>query len=361
MLGVASSARATPIQFCFNGRVTDVFGSPSRLEAVAALGVVVDADVVGTYTFESETPDRFPNDPTVGAYGDAVLALELEIGLFRVTLNPQRSLNQISVDPFRYHVVAGVEPDPTFPSDPFVEIGLNNYPIAIFPDDSLPLEPPDPLDFAATFSAYDDNPLIYFDVTRIWDSAYSGPSPPESCGIIPPDFDGDGTPDTTDNCPTVPNTSQSDFDGDGVGDLCDTCAALANPVFTGTPTPNMAFVSGQREDDGDGIGNRCDFKYGTSGSLIAPLDVSHMRSSVFSLLSLNTCGLSGAANCAQFDHDEVGTLVGPLDVSLLRGKVFQTNGPSCGPACDPLTPFSGPLGSGNEILGKAICTPAANC
>ena len=192
----------------------------------------------------------------------------------------------------------------------------------------------------------------------VWNPACCGPSPPGSCGIIPPDFDGDGTPDTTDNCPTVPNTSQSDFDGDGVGDLCDTCAGLANPVFTGTPTPNMTFVSGQREDDGDGIGNKCDFKYGTIGMLIAPLDVSHMRVSVFSLLSLNTCGLSSAANCAQFDHDEAGTLVGPLDVSLLRGKVFQTNGPSCtGGGCTP--PFGGPLGSGNEVLGKAGCVGPA--
>ena len=192
----------------------------------------------------------------------------------------------------------------------------------------------------------------------VWDPACCGPSPPGSCGSLNFDFDQDGPPDPTDNCPTVPNTSQSDFDGDGVGDLCDTCAGLANPAFTGTPTANMTFVSGQRDDDGDGIGNRCDFKYGTAGSLIAPLDVSHMRASVFNLLSLNTCGLSSAANCAQFDHDEVGTLVGPLDVSLLRGKVFQTNGPSCtGGGCTP--PFGGPLGSGNEVLGKAGCVGPA--
>ena len=192
----------------------------------------------------------------------------------------------------------------------------------------------------------------------VWDPACCGPSPPGSCGIIPPDFDGDGSPDSTDNCPTVVNVSQNDFDEDGVGDPCDTCAGLSNPPFSGTLTGNMTFVSGQREDDGDGIGNRCDFKYGTSGSLIAPLDVSHMRSSVFSLLSLNTCGLSGAANCAQFDHDEVGALVAPGDVSLLRSRVFTTNGPSCtGGGCTP--PFGGPLGSGNEVLGKAGCVGPA--
>ena len=192
----------------------------------------------------------------------------------------------------------------------------------------------------------------------VWDPACCGPSPPGSCGSIPFDFDQDGAPDTTDNCPTVPNLSQSDFDGDGVGDLCDTCATFPNRPFKGIPTANMTFVSGQRDDDGDGIGNKCDFKYGTAGLLIAPLDVSHMRSSVFGLLSLNTCGLSGAANCAQFDHDEAGALVAPGDVSLLRGKVFSPNGPSCtGGGCTP--PFGGPLGSGNEVLGKAGCVGPA--
>ncbi|MGH3034323.1 MAG: transglycosylase domain-containing protein [Gaiellaceae bacterium] len=38
----------------------------------------------------------------------------------------------------------------------------------------------------------------------------------------PVDADGDGVPDPTDNCPTVPNPDQADSDGDGVGDACDT-------------------------------------------------------------------------------------------------------------------------------------------
>jgi len=42
---------------------------------------------------------------------------------------------------------------------------------------------------------------------------------PESDGG--PDVDGDGVPDTSDNCPAVANADQADGDGDGTGDACE--------------------------------------------------------------------------------------------------------------------------------------------
>jgi hypothetical protein len=57
------------------------------------------------------------------------------------------------------------------------------------------------------------------------------------------DGDDDGVPDTTDNCPTVPNPGQEDVDQDGVGDVCDNCPTVYNPD--------------QADIDGDGVGDAC--------------------------------------------------------------------------------------------------------
>ena len=40
---------------------------------------------------------------------------------------------------------------------------------------------------------------------------------------MPVDSDGDGIPDSCDNCPTVPNPDQKDSNNDGVGDACEVC------------------------------------------------------------------------------------------------------------------------------------------
>jgi hypothetical protein len=60
----------------------------------------------------------------------------------------------------------------------------------------------------------------------------------------PADRDGDGVPDSIDNCLLVPNPDQLDSDHDGVGDACDVCPTVVDPA--------------QADDDGDGVGNACD-------------------------------------------------------------------------------------------------------
>jgi len=59
-----------------------------------------------------------------------------------------------------------------------------------------------------------------------------------------PDVDGDGVPDSIDNCPLISNPDQSDLDMDGVGYTCDNCALISNPD--------------QSDSDGDGMGDICD-------------------------------------------------------------------------------------------------------
>jgi matrixin/thrombospondin type 3 repeat protein len=55
------------------------------------------------------------------------------------------------------------------------------------------------------------------------------------------DSDGDGRVDAEDNCPKIPNASQTDTDGDGLGDLCDPCplvpsddASGCQPIYVST-------------------------------------------------------------------------------------------------------------------------------
>lgn len=77
-----------------------------------------------------------------------------------------------------------------------------------------------------------------------------------------PDGDGDGVPDSTDNCPTVPNPDQADGDGDGIGDACDQTPGGPDDDGDGVPNDrdNCPTVPNpdQADSDGDGIGDACD-------------------------------------------------------------------------------------------------------
>lgn len=68
--------------------------------------------------------------------------------------------------------------------------------------------------------------------------------------LVPPDADGDGEPDSTDNCPTTPNSDQTNTDGDGEGDACDAdddndgvpdadddCSTVPGAAQNGCPLP----------------------------------------------------------------------------------------------------------------------------
>lgn len=72
----------------------------------------------------------------------------------------------------------------------------------------------------------------------------------------PSDIDGDGVPDSIDNCVNVPNLDQIDIDNNGLGDTCDDFDrdGILNPQDNCPNLPNRD----QADEDGDGIGDVCD-------------------------------------------------------------------------------------------------------
>lgn len=78
-------------------------------------------------------------------------------------------------------------------------------------------------------------------------------------GVPPVDSDGDGIPDSSDNCPNTYNPGQEDSDNDGVGDACDTGS---DSDGDGIPDENdncpNTHNPDQADSDGDGIGDACD-------------------------------------------------------------------------------------------------------
>lgn len=99
--------------------------------------------------------------------------------------------------------------------------------------------------------------------------------------ITASDGDGDGVPDTQDNCPAVFNPprpmdkGQPDADGDQQGDACDLCPMDANtttcnvykPIASDTDADGiddtqdncpLVFNKSQQDSDGDGSGDMCD-------------------------------------------------------------------------------------------------------
>ncbi len=115
--------------------------------------------------------------------------------------------------------------------------------------------------------------------------------------VVGADADGDGVPDASDNCPSVPNGinqaavpnvgNQTDGDIDGVGDACDNCRTFSNPRVAPNTAAFLAanqwatLTGDQRDDDHDGNGNKCDGKFpGVTGLFVSNGDLIEWRTAI---------------------------------------------------------------------------------
>lgn len=92
------------------------------------------------------------------------------------------------------------------------------------------------------------------------DSTLPPPAPDGKGDACDPDDDGDGFLDASDNCPTTPQTNQSDLDADGIGDLCDPSSDMdGDKVPDGVdncplvPNPDQNSSACASDRDGDGV------------------------------------------------------------------------------------------------------------
>jgi len=88
-------------------------------------------------------------------------------------------------------------------------------------------------------------------------------TPPDSPSYdaTPTDLDGDGIPNTADNCPTTPNPQQENEDSDAFGDACDPCPPIADDA--------------PPDSDSDGVADACDPRPTQGGDTIVLFEGFH--------------------------------------------------------------------------------------
>ncbi|HUN80314.1 MAG TPA: thrombospondin type 3 repeat-containing protein, partial [Phycisphaerae bacterium] len=145
---------------------------------------------------------------------------------------------------------------------------------------------------------------------------------------LPGDFDGDGIPDGSDNCPTVYNPDQTDTDGDGIGDCCDPDSPDADGDGIADVCDNCPNVYNpdQLDSDGNGVGDACEHQRGDMNcdGAITEIDVP-----LFVQALLNDAAFSGCnINLADVNAD---TFINGLDIQpFLALLLVAPNNLDCG-------------------------------
>jgi hypothetical protein len=169
-----------------------------------------------------------------------------------------------------------------------------------------------------------------WDYVITWDAQLT-PTPPN-------DADGDGVPDSIDNCPTVANPNQADTDGDGLGDACDNCPLIANPR--------------QTDADNDGLGDACD----NCPSMVNPLQADQDGDGRGD--ACDNCPTIVNPSQSDLDGDGVGDACDNCP-QIANSDQHDGDGDGIGDACDSCTDSDGD-GFGNPGYPNNTC-PTDNC
>jgi hypothetical protein len=188
--------------------------------------------------------------------------------------------------------------------------------------------------------------------------------------LDPNNYDYDGVPNGTDNCPWIYNPSQSDLESDGIGDACDfcildpendidsdaVCGNLDNCPYVANPT--------QADADSDGPGDACDDctdtdsdGYGNPGypANICTLDNCPWHSNP----GQEDLDSDGAGDICDTDDDGDGVLDGIDNCpEIYNPNQANVDGDPYGDACDDDDDADGVLDDGDSsgTAGDNPCT-----